>query len=453
MDNRTLPHNIDAERVVLASAINDEASCGELVARLKSDAFYDERHRLIWESICSLTTRSQPVDMITVSDDLQKRDCEHQAGGMAYLMEITESIGISGVAGSAKIISDKRDLRAIINASQNAYEAAHAPDADAEHLLDQTEASVLSIRESASDDEPVLIGSEVSGVVKQIQDIRRTKKVPGLASGFRKMDSITGGFQPGQQVVIAGRPGMGKTSLALSVALNVALRDDAKTVVIFSYEIGRDEMTKKLLSSMSGVQMVRMNTGAGKEELDAIETAGMSLAKAPIIICDNARFNVLQIRAFCRRVRHKYGLGLAIVDYLGLVPPVVRSKSRENDVSEISRSLKQLWRELGVPGFVLSQLSRQCELRGTTADKKMPILSDLRESGSVEQDADIVMFPFRRWMYTGDIADKGSVVIDIAKHRNGPTGCFPMRFQAENTLFIDPSNEQESGDGSDENCF
>lgn len=435
--NRVPPHNLSAEESLLGAlllsreAVNTVSELG-----LDSGVFYRPAHQHVFDGIRSLLSAGQPVDAVTVADELRRVGLLDEIGGMDFLLQLQNTTPVIGnVARYAKIVMDTAALRKLISVASEIAELAYAEPDDVSRALDQAESKVFEI----ADDRVTDSVQEIKDVLRTTTDElerRYTEKagVTGVATGFVDLDNAILGLQPASLVIVGARPSMGKSAFALNVATNVA-KTTRKPVLVFSLEMSHSELAQRILSAEARVDTKKLRTGtlSGSEWSDINNAVGR--LEVPLFLDDNPAVTVMEIRAKARRLKAKYGdLGLIVIDYLQLMSGGGRAENRQLEVSEISRNLKVLARELEVPIMALSQLSRRLEER---ADKK-PQLADLRESGSLEQDADIVLFLHREEVYKRESTDpalRGMVDLILAKHRAGALADLKLVFQGEFTLF------------------
>lgn len=439
---KSLPSNIDAERATLGSILINREAIIAIAPWLPVAAFYLEKHAWIYEAMLACYNARIPPDIRTVSDELRRNDRLDAVGGIAYLADLVDSVPTSyHVEYYAKIVERTSLLRQLIVAGGKIAALGYDEHEDIETTLDKAEATLFEISQRRSTQDFVHIGQIIDTYYEQINYLQEHHgEVVGVPTGFRDMDEITGGLQRSDLIILAARPSVGKTSFALSLAYNVATLSQA-TVGVFSLEMSREQLVQRLLALDTGISTHTLRTGHIRDtELQILMEAMGRLASTPIYIEDTPGLNVMEVRSKARRLQSEAGVDLIIIDYLQLLAGR-RSDNRVQEVSEISRGLKSLARELNVPVIALSQLSRAVE--GRTSH--VPMLSDLRESGSIEQDADIVMFIYREELYDKETDKKGIAEIHIAKHRNGPIGVVPMRFEASTTRFMDLSYRSPDG--------
>jgi len=446
---RMPPQAIDAEKSVLGAMLLDKDAIIKIIDILIPEDFYEDRHGMIYEAMLSLFEKRRPIDIVTLSEILESADQIKTVGGSAYLADlVNETPSAANIVHYAQICREKAVLRRLIAAAGGITELGYDENAELSETLDKAEQSLFSVSQKFLKNKFVPINSILTEAFDRIDKIHKDKDkgaIRGVPSGFADLDNITAGFQNSDLIILAARPSMGKTSLALNLAENAAI-DEKITVGIFSLEMSKDQLIDRLLSSQSGVDSWKLRTGnLSDEDFPKIGYAMGILSEAPIFIDDSAGANVMEIRAKARRLQMEHGLGLIIIDYLQLMEGRSRSgeSNRVQEISEISRSLKGLARELQVPVIALSQLSRAVEHR----DNKRPQLSDLRESGSIEQDADVVMFMYRDEYYNPDSESKGITEILIKKHRNGPTGMSELFFNPAQMRFSDLEKNRAGGQG------
>jgi replicative DNA helicase len=437
------PHSIEAEEAVIGGILVDNTAVDRVLELVMPDDFYREPHRKIMSAIIDLNTRMEPVDLVTLADALKSRNELQDVGGATYLAELVERVPTSANVGYyARIIKDKSVLRQLIRTTSEIAMRCYEASADVENFLDDAEHRVYAIAERKTRPSFFRVRDIVVESMKAVEQLyERRELVTGVPSGFTDLDRKTAGLQPGDLVIVAGRPSMGKTALALNIAEHAAL--EAKTgVAVFSLEMSKEQLVFRLLCSEARVDQSKVRAGfAAERDYPKLAIAAERLAEAPIYIDDTPALGVLELRAKARRLKREReaNLGVIVVDYLQLMRGIT-SDSREQEISSISRSLKALAKELSVPVVALSQLNRQVESR---ADKR-PVMADLRESGAIEQDADVILFLYRPWVYDPKNADEREAEIIIGKQRNGPTGTVPLTFFAEFTRFENRADEEVS---------
>jgi replicative DNA helicase len=426
------PHNLDAEESVLGAMIVSPNALPIAAELLGVEDFYRDTHRLIFSAIRDMYGRGQEVDAVTLSATLEQQGVLERAGGKSFVHTLVEIVpAAANVRQYAEIVRENSVLRQLIQVGNEIAELGYEHRDEAATLLDRCEQKVFAISQQRRTGDFESLDVLVKATFELLSKIQEGQGVSGLACGFRDIDKKTGGFQPSNLIVLAARPGVGKTSLALNMAHNIATKG-AASVALFSLEMSKEEISERLLCSAARVASHRLRSGdpLPSEEYYKLVTVAGELEKAPIYVDDTAGINAFELRARARRLASKQldpPLGLIIVDYLQLMMGDGRSDNRQQEVANISRGLKQLARELSVPVIAVSQLNREVESRGD----RRPQLSDLRESGAIEQDADLVMFLYA----PKDEDGKGIVALDIAKHRNGPTGGVRLGFVPNYTKF------------------
>lgn len=416
---KSSPQSIEAEKSVLGSMMIDKNVIAQVVEILSAEDFYRDAHKYIFKSIVEMYQRDEPIDEITLLEHLKSTDRLEKSGGISYITEIGSSVlTTANVKSYIKIVEDKATLRKLIDSSTKIIESCYNNQDDVEKVIDVAEQKIFDLAEkkSSSDFEP--LSDILERGFEQIETLFNNKgEVTGIGSGFKDLDDLTSGFQKGDMILIAARPSMGKTTFALNIAEHAALRE-GKSVVIFSLEMSKEQLAYKLLCSEANVDMLKLRTGNLEDkDWENIARASGPLSSAKIYIDDTAGVSIMEMRSKCRRLKIEYGIDLILIDYLQLMSGS-GEESRQQEVSEISRNIKAIAKEMQCPVIALSQLSRAPEQR---ADHR-PMLSDLRESGSIEQDADLVMFLYRDEYYNKETEEKNVAECIIAKQRNGPVG-------------------------------
>jgi len=428
------PHSIEAEESVLGGVLIDNNALDRAVEFIVADDFYREAHRKIFRAMQELNQRGEPVDLVTLTDALRARGELQDIGGAAYLGELVEKVPTAAhVAFYARIVRHKAVVRSLIQATTEIAALGFESSADVDQLLDDAEHKIFEISERKVRPSFFRIRDIMVDSMKAIEQLYERKElVTGVPTGFVDLDRMTAGLQPADLIVIAGRPSMGKTAFALNIAQYTALT--AKVgVAVFSLEMAKEQLVLRLLCSEARVDQSKVRAGfAAERDFPKLAMAASRLAEAPIYIDDTPALSVLELRAKARRLKREREskLGLIVVDYLQLMRGHDGVDSREQEISGISRSLKALAKELSVPVIALSQLNRQVENRA----EKRPIMADLRESGAIEQDADVIAFLYRPIVYDKNAEERAAEVI-IAKQRNGPIGTVPLTFMSEYTRF------------------
>ncbi|MDD2422233.1 MAG: replicative DNA helicase [Heliobacteriaceae bacterium] len=432
---RLPPQNIEAEQAVLGSMLLDGEAINTATELLRPEDFYKDAHQLIFQTLLTLFQRGEPADLVTLTEELRRTGGLDRVGGIAYLVELGNVVPTAAnVEHYTRIVAEKSTLRQVIRAATGITQKGYAGNEAVAAILDQAEQAFLNIAQHQAREGVFALREVLLQTLNHIEYLyNRKSTVTGVATHFRDLDRLTAGLQPSDLIIVAARPAMGKTAFCLNIAQNVAIRDKLP-VVIFSLEMSREQLVQRLLAAEALIDQQRLRTGdLTEQDWETLTRVIGPLAEAPIFIDDTPAISVLAIRAKCRRLKMEHNLGLVIVDYLQLMQGAgKRTENRQQEISEVSRSLKALARELNVPVVALSQLSRLVE---QTADKR-PNLSHLRESGALEQDADLVMFIFREEYYNPESEKKGIAEIMIAKHRNGPVGSIELGFLKEYTKFV-----------------
>lgn len=431
---RTLPQSIEAEQSVIGSMIIDKSAIAKVLESLEEEDFYRDGHKVIFRAILDMFRKDMAIDLVTLLESLKSTEMLERAGGVTYITEISASVPTTANLSSyIKIVEEKSVLRKLIKASTSIIESSYNNQGEVENVLDGAEKRIFDIAEkkTSKDFEPLSDVLE-RGFLEIERLFNNRGEITGVGSGFSDLDSKTSGFQKGDMILIAARPSMGKTTFALNIAEHAALRE-GKSVVIFSLEMSKEQLAYKLLCSEANVDMLRLRTGElDDKDWENIAKATGPLAKAKVYIDDTAGVSVMEMRSKCRRLKMEYGIDLIVIDYLQLMSGSTGSSdNRQQEVSEISRSIKALAKEMECPVIALSQLSRAPEQR---ADHR-PMLSDLRESGSIEQDADLVMFLYRDEYYNKETEDKNIGECIIAKQRNGPVGTAKLAWLGQYSKF------------------
>lgn len=432
LQERVQPHNLEAEQSVLGALLIDRNALSEVSGRLKPDSFYLEKHREIFEAIMVLFEDSLPVDVVTVAEILSRRGTLGKVGDVEYIANLATSVPTTAnIRYYSGIIEDKALLRSLISTSGEIVNLGLSGSLEGNDVLALAEKSIFDISQSLNRTGLEPISSALDQAFTQLEELYRNKSdLTGIPSGFRDLDRKTAGFQRSDLILVASRPAMGKTSFLLNIVVNAAL---AKVpVAVFSLEMSRGQLVNRILSLDAMVDLERMRTGKLLEDdWTKIAHALGPLSKAPIYLDDNASTNVMEMMSKCRKLKMEKGLGMIVIDYLQLMEGRKKSDNRQQEISEISRALKIMAKELNVPVIALSQLSRAPETR----TDHHPILSDLRESGAIEQDADIVMFLYRDDYYHEDSEKRNIVEVILAKHRNGSTGMVELAWIPQYTKF------------------
>jgi len=435
--DRTLPHNLEAEKCVLGAILINNQVFNQAAEFIDAEDFFRDAHRRIFEKMVALSEHSEPIDLVTLKDELVKSNELEEVGGPAYIASLTDGVPRSAnVEYYSKIVKEKSTLRRLIQSATDVLAQAYDAEEDADDLLDRAESAIFQIADDRLRSGFVPLSSLVDSGYQLIEQLQAHKGlVTGVPSGFEKLDEMTSGFQKADLVIVAARPSMGKTSFVLNIALHCGI-EAAKTVGIFSLEMTKEQLFLRMLTSEARVDAHRFRGGfLGEQDYARLVDAFAKLHEAKVYIDDSPSLGILEMRAKARRLKAEKGLDLLVVDYLQLMQGRGRFENRQQELASISRAMKMLAKELNVPILALSQLSRAPEARGD----HRPQLSDLRESGALEQDADVVLFIFREDMYTQDGENKpendGTAEIIVGKQRNGPTGVARLAFIKQYTRF------------------
>ena len=438
MVGRIPPHSEDAEKSVLGAAMLSRDALFEIVSNVSAEDFYSSIHKEIFEVIVELHRKSAPVDTLTVAEELKRRASLEMVGGRAYLATLSMAVPTtSNAAEYAQIVAEKSTLRKLIKAAGDIIEKSYQEKTEVADIIDFAEQNILEISQKKQSKDFTPLGDVLLENLKMIDAAEKLGDgITGVASGFDDLDKDTSGFQRSDLIVLAARPAMGKTAFALNVAKQAATKKGAN-VLIFSMEMSKEQLGQRLLSIESQIELQRLKTGNPKldpqTDWSQIYQAMDRLSAANIFIDDTPGISIMEIKNKCRRLKVEKGLDLILVDYLQLMNYDGKSENRQQEITALSRAFKLLARELDCPVILLSQLSRGPEQRGT--ENRRPILSDLRESGAIEQDADIVLFLYRDDYYNPDTEEKNICEVIIAKHRNGPTGTVKLTWLDKYTKF------------------
>ncbi|HHZ13525.1 MAG TPA: replicative DNA helicase [Clostridiales bacterium] len=431
--SRMPPHNMEAEQSVLGCMLLDKESVATATDFLKAEDFYAEAHKEIFESMLDIYDHGDPVDLVTVTEQLRQRGTLEAVGGVAYISDLSMVVpSTANIRYYVSIVEEKSILRRLISVCNEIIKQSYEAREELDLIIDHAEKSIFQItqRNTSSDFEP--IKTVLLETYARIEEMSKNKgRIIGIPTGFTDFDQKTSGLQPSDFILVAARPSMGKTSFVLNIAQHAALHENVP-VAIFSLEMSREQLVQRMLSSEANVELQKIRTGDldEREWIKLVEAAG-PLSQAPIYIDDTPGISAMEIRSKARRLKMEKGLGMIIIDYLQLMTGRGRVENRQQEISEISRSLKALARELSVPVVTLSQLSRAPEAR---TDHR-PMLSDLRESGAIEQDADVVVFIYRDEYYNPDTEKKNIAELIISKQRNGPTGTVELVWLGQFTKF------------------
>ncbi len=435
---RIPPHNDDAEKSVLGSILLDKDALFDVLEILKPEDFYSEMHKEIYTAVVELHRKNEPADTLTVAEELKKRKSLEMVGGRAYIAFLSTVVpSTSNAAQYAKIVAEKAILRKLINTASEIIEKSYQEKMESDAVLDFAEQSIFEIAQKRQIKDFLPLKDILWDNISKIDEMSKLEgNITGITTGFLDLDARTSGMQRSEMIILAARPSMGKTAFALNIAQNAALKGKAK-VLIFSLEMSSELLGQRMLSIESKVDIQKLKTGSlERKDWDQIHIALDTLSKAEIYIDDLPGISIMEMKNKCRRLKAEKGLDLIILDYLQLMNYHGKTESRQQEITALSRALKQLAREMDCPVLVLSQLSRAPEQR----QDHRPIPSDLRESGSIEQDADIVMFLYRDEYYYPDTEKPNECEVIIAKQRNGPTGSFDLTWLSKYTRFVDKFN-------------
>lgn len=431
---RILPHSIEAEQSVIGSMIMDRDAIITATEILISNDFYQTQYGILFDAIAELFNEGQPVDLLTLQNRLKEKELPPELSSLEFIRDLVSAVSISAnIKYHANIVKEKSILRRLIKVTENITNECYLGKESVDTILEDTEKKIFDIVQNKSTGDFVSIDKIVLQSLESIEAASKSKgNVTGVATGFYDLDYKTAGLQPSDLVLVAARPSMGKTAFVLNIAEHVAVRSHI-TTAIFSLEMSKDQLVKRMLAMNSRVDSQSIRSGELKDEdwiklVESVKTIGNS----HLIIDDSPGISISELRSKCRKFKLEHNLGLVIIDYLQLMTGSRKSESRQQEVSDISRSLKALAREINAPIVALSQLSRAVEQR----PDKRPMLSDLRESGAIEQDADVVMFIYRDDYYHHDTEEPGVAEIIIGKQRNGPTGTVKLGWQAKFTKFV-----------------
>lgn len=443
--DRTPPHNIEAEQAVIGAIFLEPEAFSAASELLRAEDFYRAGHQRIFQAMTRLSDRGEPIDLVTVTTLLANDQVLDEAGGVSYLTDVASSVPTAAnIVHYSKIVEEKSLLRKLIRTATDIVTTTFEKEGDVDDVLNEAEKSILEVSSRGNAGAFQEIKDVLIDVYDNIEELHQNKAaVTGVPTGYRDLDKITSGFQKNDLIIIAARPSVGKTAFALNIAQNVATKTD-ENVAIFSLEMGADQLVSRMLCAEGNIDSQRLRTGnLQADDWGKLTMAMGSLSNAGVYIDDSPGIRVSEIRSKCRRLKQEHGLGMIIIDYLQLIQGSDNSReNRQQEVSEISRSLKGLARELEVPLIALSQLSRGVEQR----QDKRPMMSDLRESGSIEQDADIVGFLYRDDYYNAESEQQNIIEIIISKQRNGPTGTVELAFVKEYNKFVDLDHRYQSGD-------
>lgn len=435
--DRLPPQNIEAEQSVLGAVILDNESLPKAIEILSPEDFYRDSHRRLYKAILELFEKNEPIDIVTLTDYLRRNNELENIGGVAYLSSLANSVPTSAnIHYHAKIVREKALLRALIQTATHIISKVYEDSLDPEEMVDYAERLIFEIAEKRTKNTFASLKTVIKDTFKMIEHLYDKKEaITGIPSGYKDIDELTSGFQPGDLIIIGGRPGMGKTAFALNISQHVAI-NLKEPVAVFSLEMSKEQLALRMLCAESMVDSSHVRKGfISKKDWPKLISAAGRLAEAPVFIDDSSAITAFDVRAKARRLKMEHGgLSLIVVDYLQLMRGRGSFERREQEISEISRSLKALAKELKVPVIALSQLNRAVEQRGD----KRPTLADLRESGAIEQDADVIIFLYRDEIYNkNNPSNKGKTEVIIAKQRNGPTDIVNLTYLANYTKFVD----------------
>ena len=430
---KVMPHSTESEQSVLGAMMLDNQAITAAGEILTGEDFYNTQYGVIFDAMQELQSSGRPVDLITLQDILKEKNVSPEVSSLTYVKEFIERVPTSAnVKSYAQIVREKSVLRKMIRTNDDISSMCYSGKEKLDYILDNAEKKIFDVVKKRGSSDFVPIDEVVMRALDNIEAASKTKgSVTGVATGFTDLDYDTAGFQPSDLILVAARPAMGKTAFALNIALHVAIKEK-KRVALFDLEMSKESLVNRLFAMQSKVDGKKLRTGElSPEEWNALSVGAAEVAESLIVIDDNASITPAELRSKCRKLKLEKGLDLIIIDYLQLMSTDGRNDSRQQEVSEISRALKLMARELNVPVIALSQLSRKVEDR---TDKR-PMLSDLRESGAIEQDADVVMFLYREDYYKPDTENKGVTEVIIAKQRNGPTGTVKLAWLPDFMLF------------------
>lgn len=433
--DRIPPQNLEAEQAVLGAILIEHEALIQASGRLRSEDFYSPAHKLIFSAMLELNEAAQPIDLVTLTEILRSKEQLDEAGSVSYLLRLGEAVPTAAnVDYYAQIVEEKALLRRLIRTATEIVSNGYQAGEDISVLLNEAEQKILEVANRRTVSGFVAIKDVLMSVFERVEHLHMNRKeITGIPSGFIDLDAMTSGFQRNDLIIVAARPSVGKTAFALNIAQNVGVQT-GETVAIFSLEMNAAQLVQRMLCAESNIEADKLRTGSLEgEDWEKLTMAISSLSDASVYIDDSHGITVADIRAKCRRLKKERGLGLIVIDYLQLIQGSGRGgENRQQEVSEISRTLKQIARELDVPVIALSQLSRGVEQR----QDKRPMMSDLRESGSIEQDADIVAFLYRDDYYDKESEQKNIIEIIIAKQRNGPVGVVKLLFMRHFNKFF-----------------
>ena len=432
---RVLPHSIEAEQSVIGSMLMDKDAVPAVVDILDKEDFYSTQYGIMFESMVELFNEAKPIDLVTVQNRLKEKDVPPEVASLEAVKEIFNTVPTAtNVKSYAAIVHDKAVMRRLIKTSEEIANTCYAGKESLDVILEDTEKNIFKVVQQKKHGDLTPIGEVAENVLSKIEKASKTKeKITGVPTGFSDLDNMTSGFQPSDLVLIAARPSMGKTALVLNIIRHVAMKKKRPSM-IFSLEMSKEQLVNRLLAMESNINSQKLRTGElGDADWEQLVQAVLEVSKAPLVIDDTPGITVTELRSKCRKIKLEKGLDLIVIDYLQLMSGSSRrSENRQQEVSEISRNLKAIAREMECPVIALSQLSRAPDQR----PDHRPQLSDLRESGAIEQDADIVMFIYRDEKYNPDTDHPGEAELIVAKQRNGPTGTVNLVWKQDTTKFV-----------------
>jgi len=433
-DPRVMPHNLEAEQSTLGGMLLSQEAVAEVFEAVSGSDFYAPKHELIFNAILTLFGRGEPTDVIAVSDELNKSGNLLKAGGADYLHSLTSYVPTAANASYyAKIVSDKAIMRRLIEAGTRIAQSGYENQGEVEDLVNQAQAEVYRVASQAAGEDYVGLSDSIEDAIREIEFAqKRGGELTGIPTGFLDLDALTHGLHPGQLVIVAARPAVGKSTFALDIARTAAIKNSQATI-FFSLEMGRAEIAMRMLSAESSIYLQSMRKGTVSEsDWTRLAAVRGRINDAPLYIDDSPNMTLVEIRAKCRRLAQQVDLKMIVIDYIQLMSSGKKVESRQQEVSEFSRALKLLAKELNIPVIALSQLNRQTE----QSKDKRPELSHLRESGSLEQDADVVVLLHREGIYERDHPRAGEADLILAKQRNGPTGTVTVAFHGQYSRFV-----------------
>jgi len=433
-DPRVVPHNLDAEQSTLGGMLLSQEAVAEVCEAVSGVDFYAPKHELIFNAVLNLFGRGEPTDVIAVTDELNKQGNLVKAGGADYLHSLTGYVPTAANAGYyAKIVADKAILRRLIEAGTRIAQAGYESQGEVEDLVNQAQAEIYRVSSQSSREDYVPLSDSLEAAIQEIEGAqKRGGELTGVPTGFTDLDAYTHGLHAGQLIIVAARPAVGKSTFALDLARNAAVKHNQATI-FFSLEMGRSDIAMRLMSAESSIYLQSMRKGTVTDaDWTRLAAVRGRINDAPLFIDDSPNMSLVEIRAKCRRLAQQVDLKLVVIDYIQLMSSGKKVESRQQEVSEFSRALKLLAKELGLPVVALSQLNRQAE----QAKDKKPELSHLRESGSLEQDADVVVLLHREGIYEKDHPRAGEADLILAKQRNGPTGTVVVAFHGQYSRFV-----------------